>query len=308
MPTRIFMAGATGVVGRRAIPLLIDAGHTVTAVSRSLDNVDRLRQLGAEPVLVDLFDLSAVQRVMAGHDVVINLATSIPPSSRAVLPGAWRANDRVRRVVSRTLVDAALGAGAERFIQESFAPIYRDAGDRWIDESAPVEPARYNRSVLDAEAAAERFTKGRRAGVVLRFAFFYGPDSDFTRDMIRYVRKGFAPAFGSPAAFHSSVSHDDAARSVVAAMGVSPGIYNVVDDEPVRRQEFYDSLAAALGVARPKFPPRWVGRLFGSLGETLARSQRISNRKLKSESGWSPSAPSIREGWPLVVKQIEAMK
>src|SRR5687768_4481220 len=106
MPTRIFMAGATGVVGRRALPLLIDAGHTVTAVSRSLDNVDRLRQLGAEPTLVNLFDLSAVQRVMAGHDVVINLATSIPPSSRAVLPGAWRANDRVRRVVSRTLVDA----------------------------------------------------------------------------------------------------------------------------------------------------------------------------------------------------------
>jgi nucleoside-diphosphate-sugar epimerase len=300
---RVFIAGATGVVGRRVVPQLVATGHQVAAVGRTLEKRELLARQGATPIRLNLFDRAAVRNALKGCDAIVNLTTSIPPSSRAILPGAWRENDRVRRDVSSNLVDAALAGGATCFIQESFAPIYPDRGDQWIDESVPVRPARYNRSVLDAEAAADRFRESGRTAVVLRFAFFYGADSDFTLDMIRYVRKGWAAALGSPTGFISSVSHDDAAGAVLAALDIRAGVYNVVDDEPMRRREFFDSLASTLGVAPPKFPPRWLARITGSLGETLSRSQRISNRKFKEESAWRPAIPSLREGWPLVVRR-----
>jgi nucleoside-diphosphate-sugar epimerase len=293
------------VLGRRVIPQLVAAGHRVTAVARTPDKREQLTQAGAKPVEISLFDRPALDRALVGHDVLVNLATSIPPSSRAFLPGAWRENDRIRRIATANLAESAIGAGVTRFIQESFAPIYRDGGDQWLDEAAPVKPGRYNASVLDAEAAAARVEQSGRSAVVLRFALFYGADSEFTRDTIRYVRKGWAPIFGAPAGFLSSVSHEDAATAVIAALALPSGVYNVADDEPLRRREFYGSLAAALGVGAPRFPPIWIARLFGSLGETLARSHRISNRKLKSESDWSPSIPRIQEAWARLLRQIE---
>jgi nucleoside-diphosphate-sugar epimerase len=300
----VFVAGATGVIGRRVVPLLIGEGHRVTAVARTPRKAAPLARAGATLVEVDLFDAAAVHRAVAGHQAVVNLATHIPPSSRTFVPGAWRENDRIRRFASANLAQAALAAGAERFVQESFAPIYPDCGDAWIDESTPARPTRYNRSTLDAERAAERFSRGGGAGVVLRFAFFYGPDSDFVLDMIRLVRKGWAPALGRPEGYLSSVAHDDAATAVAAALGVPAGIYNVVDDEPLPRRAAFDSLAESLGVPPPKFPPIWLRYLAGSLGETLARSQRISNRKLRGASGWAPRYPSLREGWPAVIAAL----
>jgi len=296
--SRVFVAGATGVIGRRVVPLLVAAGHRVTAVGRALDKRAALERAGAAAIELDLFDPAAVRRAVAGHDVVINLATHIPASARAFFPGAWRETNRMRRLVSHSLATAA---GTSRFIQESFAPIYGDAGDRWIDEDAPVRVARYNRGVLDAEAAAGRVTWDGGTGVVLRFAFFYGADSDFTRDAIRYVRRGRAPVLGSPSGFISAVSHDDAATAVIAALAVPAGTYNVSDDRPLRRREFVDALAEALGVPPPKFFPRWLAVLAGSLGETLARSQRIANGKLRAASGWAPRYPSVVEGWRAVV-------
>ncbi len=296
--SRVFLAGATGVIGRRVVPLLVAAGHRVTAVGRAPDKRAALERAGAAAIELDLFDPAAVRRAVAGHDVVINLATHIPASARAFFPGAWRETNRMRRLVSHSLATAA---GTSRFIQESFAPIYEDAGDRWIDEDAPVRVARYNRGVLDAEAAAGRVTRDGGTGVVLRFAFFYGADSDFTRDAIRYVRRGRAPVLGSPSAFISAVSHDDAATAVIAALAVPAGTYNVSDDRPLRRREFVDALAEALGVPPPKFFPRWLAVLAGSLGETLARSQRIANGKLRAASGWAPRYPSVVEGWRAVV-------
>ena len=103
----------------------------------------------------------------------------------------------------------------------------------------------------------------------------------------------------------SSVSHDDAATAVVAALGIGPGIYNVVDDEPLRRRDYFTALADVLGVPPPRLPPLWVVRLTGSVGETIARSLRISNRKLRQESGWAPKYPSVREGYRAVVAQVE---
>jgi len=189
--------------------------------------------------------------------------------------------------------------------QESFAPLYPDCGDRWIDEGTPFQPARYNRTVVDAERAAGCFTQSDRIAVVLRFAAFYGPDSEQTRDLIAFVRRGWAPIPGAAESYFSSVSHDDAATAVIAALGVRAGIYNVADDEALRRREFFHSLAAALGVPPPKLPPVWLTPLFGSLGATLARSLRIANRKLRSESDWAPQYPSVREGWPAVIAALD---
>lgn len=163
-----------------------------------------------------------------------------------------------------------------------------------------------NAAVLNAEAAAARVVQGGHVGVVLRFGLFYGHDSGYTLDTIRWVRKGWAPAFGSPAGFVSSISHDDAASAVIAALGAPAGVYNIVDDEPVRRREYYDSLAAALGVKSPKFPPAWLARAFGSIGETLARSQRIANTKFERATGWRPSIPRIQDGWPRILEVLES--
>jgi nucleoside-diphosphate-sugar epimerase len=120
---------------------------------------------------------------------------------------AWRENDRLRRVASATLVDAALAAGVGRFVQESFAPVYPDCGDRWIDETVPIEPVRYNRTVADAEASAIRFSQHGGSGIVLRFGGFYGPDAFQTVAMIDAVRRGWGPVPGLPNAFISSVMH-----------------------------------------------------------------------------------------------------
>jgi nucleoside-diphosphate-sugar epimerase len=301
----IFIAGATGVLGRRVVPQLVEAGYRVTAVGRTEGTRSQLACTGAKPVELDLFDAVAVHRAVAGHDVVINLATSVPLVPQAFFPGAWRMTGRIRTYASANLVEAALAGGASRYIQESFAPIYPDYGDQWIDESTPPDPARYNRAVLNAEAAARRFTQQGRTGVALRFAYFYGPDSPMTLQTIHLVRRGWAPVFGAPDAYFSSVSHDDAAAAVVAALGVPAGIYNVIDDEPLERREYAGSLANALGVPSPRIPPCWIVKLMGSMGETLARSQRISNRKLKAESSWSPRYPSMREGWRAVLESID---
>ena len=300
--SRVFIAGATGVLGRRVVPQLIEAGYKVTAVGRSEATRSQLARAGARPIELDLFDAAAVHGAVAGHDVVINLATHVPLVPQAFFPGAWRMTSRIRTYASANLVEAALAGGANRYIQESFGPIYPDCGDQWIDESTPTQAARYNRAVLDAEAAARRFTQRGRTGIALRFAYLYGPDSPMTWQMIRYVQRGWAPVFGDPEAYFPSVSHDDAATAVVAALGVPAGIYNVSDDEPLKRREYMASLASALGVPSPRFPPRWIVKLMGSLGETLARSQRISNRKLEAESGWSPRYASMREGWQGVLE------
>ena len=133
----------------------------------------------------------------------------MPPSGfRMLLPWEWRENDHVRRDGSATLVDAALAVGVRRFIQESFAPVYEDGGAQWIDERWPVRPVSYNRTILDAEASAERFTRGGGAGIVVRFAAFYGHDS-LLNDMLKIVRRGWSPVPGRADAYFSSVAHED---------------------------------------------------------------------------------------------------
>jgi nucleoside-diphosphate-sugar epimerase len=205
---------------------------------------------------------------------------------------------------SRILVDAALAAGVNRFIQESFGLIYEGAGDQWITERYPVAPAPYNESTLDAERAALRFAERGATGIVLRFAGLYGPDA-MARDLVKMVKMGWSPLPGSPDAYYSSVTQDDAATAVVAALGVPSGTYNVVDDEPLPRRAWVDAIARAANAKAPKFAPAWTARLMGAVGELMSRSERISNRKLREASGWKPKFPSAREGWRAVIAELQ---
>jgi 2-alkyl-3-oxoalkanoate reductase len=293
---RIFITGATGVIGRRVVPVLRARGHEVTAAGRPSPRLQALAQHGAVAVALDLFDAASVRRALAGHDVVINLATSVPSNGRAFLPGAWRATDHMRREASAIISRAAAAAGVRRYLQESFAPVYPDNGDRWITEAVLLRPAKYNRSVLDAEASAIRFAEAGGTGVMLRFAFFYGTNDPFTRQLMHMVRKGWMPLVGPRNAYFPMVMHDDAAAAVIAALEVPTGAYNIVDDQPMTHQALGNAVAEVLGVRQPKFLPSWMAKLGGSLGQTLARSLRVSNAKLKGASAWRPSAPSAADG------------
>jgi nucleoside-diphosphate-sugar epimerase len=294
---RIFITGATGVIGSRALPLLLQAGHSVTAASRSEHNREALRRAGTAPVTVDLFDVNSVRRVITGHDVVINLATHIPSSAvKIMIRWAWRTNDRIRREASAAIATAAIAEGVGRMIQESFALIYPDRGDAWIDESTPVAPTSYNKSVLDAERSAQRFTASSGTGVVLRFGGLYGPDA-LLAEMLNMMRKGMSPVPGDPGAFLSSLSQDDAASAVVAALGVPAGTYNVVEDEPMRRGDWTRSLATAAGIPVPRPIPAWMTAIGGSMLKLMSRSERVSNRKFRDASGWAPKYPTAADAW-----------
>jgi nucleoside-diphosphate-sugar epimerase len=283
---KVFVTGASGVVGRPAVRLLVEAGHSVTAAARSAQRAELLRSLGATPVILDLFDPAAVGAAVAGHDAVVNLATHIPPISTAALPGAWRENDRIRREVSRNLVDAALAAGATRFVQESICFFYRDLGERWIDEDVALDLPAYARSTADAETQARRFTETGGTGVVLRFGTFYGRHSQVP------------PALGRDG-YVSSIHTDDAAAAVVAALRAPAGVYNVADDEPLGRREYAAAVAAA-GGPRIRLLPSGALRLMGSKTTVLTRSQRVSNRRFREATGWAPRHASARAGWRAV--------
>ena len=303
-PQRVLLTGATGVVGVHALPLLLARGFEVTAVGRSEAKRKALESLGARAIALDIFDESAARAALEGIGVVINLATHMPASAmKMLLPWSWKENDRVRREGSSALARAARAAGVRRFMQESFAPIYEDGGDRWIDESWPLRPAPYNRTILDAERSAMRFSEEGGEGVILRFASFYGPDP-MLREMIATARRGLAPMAGSPSAYWSSIAHEDAASAVVALVDAPAGVYNVCDNVPLTRREWLGTLCAAAGIKVPRPMPRIMAMLGGKTVELLSRSQRMSNRKLKTATGWSPKYPSAKEGLPAAVRAL----
>jgi nucleoside-diphosphate-sugar epimerase len=302
---RIFVAGATGVIGRRLIPLLIDAGSEVTAVARSKAKGNQLKQQGATPITLNLFEPGAVRDAVAGHNTVINIATHIPSGLRSLMPGAFAENVRIRREASINLANAAITGRAQRFVQESYAPAYPDRGDEWIDEDVPIMPGTRLESVRNAESSALTFTRSGGAGVVLRFSNLYSADSSLTLDMVSAVKKGIAPVFGGPDGFMSSICADDAAAAVFASLRVPAGIYNVTDSVPMRRREVFDLLAKVLGVKAPRIPPMWVTRLTGSLGDALGRSHRLSNARFRQASGWVPRVPSVKEGWQILAAELK---
>lgn len=168
---RVFVAGATGVAGKRGVARLVAAGHEVTGIARTPDRAERLRTLGATPVSVSLFDVDALRAAVNGHDAVVNLATKIPPVRSAARGSAWDENTRIREQGSKNLADAAIAAGAQVYVQESLAFLYDDHGAEWIDaESTPMSDSPFTAPVRAAEANTARDRGGRpRRGAALRF-------------------------------------------------------------------------------------------------------------------------------------------
>ena len=296
---RILIAGGTGVLGTPAVTGLLAAGHEVSAVARRPESRDALTAIGATPVNVDLFDARAVRTAAEGHDAVINLATRIPSPPAAARLKAWEDNDRLRRDASRILAQAALAAGA-RFVQESFAPTYRENGPSWITEEHPLDPVAQTRTVVEAEASAALVTEGGGTGVVLRFGLFYGA-ADAKR-WLDSASKGLLMLPGPGDRYSSMIYVPDGAAAVVASVDLPAGAYNVVEDEPVTRSEHAQILAGALGRSRLRPLPAALGRL--PVLRALARSHRISNAKLREASSWAPTAPSVSEGWPMVLAAV----
>ena len=299
---RIFIAGGTGVTGRRTVEQLIAAGHEVTAVARTEEKAARLCDLGARPVTVDLFDAGAVSRAVRGHQAVINLATHIPPASRAAFRRAWRENDRLRTEAWRHLAGAAANAGAEVLIQESISLLYADGRDAWLGEDAPVVPTIFTRSAVEAERQARAFSQsapGARA-VVLRFAQFVAPESGHIQQLLGLARRGVLPLVGDPEGYESCIDADDAARAVVAALECPSATYNVAEDAPLTRWQHAAVFAEALG--RPvRLAPGWLGRI--PRLDHLARSRRVANRTFRDATGWAPVHENMTSVWTSLLSE-----
>ncbi len=301
---KIFVAGATGALGRRAVDQLVRAGHDLTGVARSDAKAALLWDLGAQHVQIDPFDAPVVNDAVKGHDVVMNLATHIPAPTKAAFPSAWKENDRIRSELSRILVDAAITAKAQRYVQESIAFAYEDRGAQWIDEDTPLDTPKRIRSFRDAEAQAQRFTEASDAvGVVLRFGMFYAADTVHTQTQVGLARRGLTMP-GDKDAYLSTIHLDDAATAVVAALDVDAGIYNVVDDDPLTRAETAELFARLVGRKRAHSVPRAIAASGGAAMRLMMRSQRVSNERFKKASGWEPRFASVREGLPDVVVAV----
>lgn len=298
---KIFLTGGTGVLGTRALPRLVEAGHEVTAVARTDAKGARVAELGGAPVRCDLFDPVAVEAAVAGHEAVVHLATHIPPFFRAARTSSWATNDRLRREASRHLVDAALAAGAGRYVQESICFPYVDSGEAWVDEDVPRTENALTASMCDAERSAARFGDGRGEAVVLRFAQFTSDDSEHVAAFHTLARRRIPPLPGDPSSYTSFIHADDAATAVVAAIDVAPGTYNIGDDEPLTRGEANRVIADAIGAAPPIRVPSALLRLAPEKLRYLTRSLRVSNRRFREATSWSPTHPSIRQAWPTVV-------
>ncbi|QYN34729.1 NAD(P)-dependent oxidoreductase [Pseudonocardia sp. DSM 110487] len=295
---RVFVTGGTGAVGRLAVAELAAAGHEVSALARSAERAALLEELGARPVAVSLFDRAALTAAFADHGAVVNLATAIPSTMRALWSSGWRENDRIRTEGSAAVVDAVLAAGVGRLVQESVVMIYPDRGAAWIDEDVPPEDLPRNRANLAAEASARRFTTAGGTGTVLRFGWFYGPGSTQTEEMLRQARLGFPLVLGDADAYTSPIHLADAASAVVAALDAPSGTFNVADDVPLPKREFAAALAEAVGRRRWVGVPGRAARLLGPRVASLLGSLRVSNGRFRAATGWAPRNRSANEGWP----------
>lgn len=285
---KIFVAGGTGVIGRRAVPALVEAGHDVSVIARTPERDQLVESLGARPVRVDLFDATGLVTAVSGHDVIVNLATHIPPLSRASRAASWEENDRIRTEGSANLVAAARASGVERVVQESITFPYADGGDRWIEEDVERPPSVFSAPVDAAEGQASAFAEDGGTGVVLRFAQFHAPDASHAVPYARAFRMRVNPLIGDPDAYISFIGMDAAARAVVASLDMASGAYNIADDDPPTRREAGRTVAAALGVKPPRHLPAAPVRRVIPSTEVLARSHRISNRRFREATGWRP--------------------
>jgi nucleoside-diphosphate-sugar epimerase len=259
-------------------------------VARSARGRERLAALGARSVEADVFDAASLRGAFDGADAVVNLLTHIPSPDRMGDPSAWKENDRLRTEASAAIARAAQAAGVQRLVQESIAFVYADGGDAWLDEDAPVAGGGVTTTALTAERNARELFDGD--AVVLRFGLFLGPDSGSSVATLGAARGGASSAVGPPSAYRPTLWLDDAAAAIAAALHAPAGTYNVADTDPPTNAEIDAALAAAVGVEalRPGVPQ----------DGPLARSQRVSSRRLREASGWAPRMRAGTESWEAI--------
>ena len=293
---RIFIAGASGTLGRRLVPQLLARGHHVTGTTRS--NSDLLRRLGAEPVVVDPLDRTALTAavVAAKPDVVVHQLTALSEiGTMRNFDKTFAVTNRLRTEGTDNLLAAAREAGVTRLVWQSYAgwPVAREGGavkgeDAPFDPHPPHDARESLAAIRHLEAVVTE-----AGGTVLRYGGFYGPGTSIAEDgeHAALLRKRRFPVGGNGAGIWSLVHIDDAAAATVAAIERgTPGIFNVVDDAPVPAAELIPGLAAAFGAPPPRRVPGWVVRLAagGQVLSMMTRTRGASNAKAKRELGWMP--------------------
>ena len=307
---RIMVAGATGALGRFLVPQLVEAGHEVVGMTRSVGGVRPLRELGADSVLADALDGAAVKDAVAKAEpeVVVHQLTALKGDlDLKRFDRDFAMTNRLRTEGTDHLLAAAKAAGARRFVAQSFLGWNLDrAGGPTKTEDDPLDPhpvpstvesmkaIKYLESAVTADDAIE--------GVVLRYGGFYGPGSIIGRGgmMVEQVRKRKVPIIGDGSGVWSFIHFDDAASATVRAVEQGdPGIYQIADDEPARASVWIPELARILGAKPPRKVPVWLGRLAaGDLGVSMFTQARGGdNAKAKRELGWTLRYPTWRDGF-----------
>jgi 2-alkyl-3-oxoalkanoate reductase len=297
---RILVVGASGAIGRRLIPQLTGRGHEVTGSTRSPAKAERLRALGAEPVVLDVLDAAAVRAAVAAArpEAIVYQATALAGAgfSRS-LDRTFAATNRLRTEGTGNLLAAAGEAGVRRFVAQSFAP-YRYAREGGLvkteDDPLDASPPASARQSFAAMAHLDQAVTGA-GGIALRYGGFYGdPDA-----LLTAVRKRQYPIIGDGAGVMSFIHlHDAAAATVLALDQDGPAIYNITDDDPAPVRDWLPVLADVAGAKPPRHVPAWLARLF--LGDGLAlmtASRGAANAKARKELDWTPRYPSWREGF-----------
>jgi nucleoside-diphosphate-sugar epimerase len=308
---RVFVAGASGAIGTRLVPQLIDRGHEVIGTSRSPANAERVRALGAKPVVLDLLDPRAVREAVleADPDAIVHQATALTDVNFSRnLDRSFAETNRLRTEGTDALLAAGREAGVRRFVAQSFASLrYAREGGPVKTEDDPLDPSQV-RGMRETDAAMRHVDQAvtQAGGIVLRYGVFYGAPND---GLIEPVSKRQFPIVGDGGGVSSFVHLDDAAAATVLALEHDgPAIYNVVDDEPAPVRDWLPVLANALGAKPPRRFPVWLARLFaGGAGVMMGRDARgASNAKAKRELGWDPRYPSWRQGFVAAYASITA--
>ena len=299
---KVFVAGASGAIGARLVPQLVERGHEVIGTSRSAEKVGRLRAQGAEPVTLDLLDRPAVREAIAAArpDAIVHQATALAGlSDLKHFDRSFAETNRLRIEGTDALLAAAREAGAGRFVAQSFAgwPYAREGGAVKTEEDPLDEtPVTTMRETLAAIRHLEQSVTDA-GGLALRYGGFYGAPDDAQLEL---VRKRRFPIVGDGGGTWSFVHLDDAAAATALALERgAPGIYNVVDDDPAPIREWLPALAATIGAKPPRRIPRWLARLLAGEAAVvlMTESRGASNAKAKRELGWTLRYPSWRQGF-----------